>query len=218
MTIYYEFPEQLAEKWSNAGLSEERSRSASRNPSSRGDAPPKQGLETGFISLKLSNMPKDVTIQQIWKAFSPKGSIHLIEIFDPSPRETTATGRIDFEPQPKNNFWQNRRIDVALPGHENPVTFNVGVRHEAVHSTEEQRSLPVISMQLKSLDFGSLLNEDTMVIGETINSMEDGDLSLDLNTRRGEVTIHFRFPEKQNLISRKRQYKLVTPLSAIKKV
>lgn len=218
MTTYYEFPEQLAEKWSNTGTPEERSRSVSRNPASCGDVPPQQGLQTGCISLRLSNMPKDVTIQQIWKVFSPKGSIRLIEIFDPRPRETKLVGRLDFAPRPKNNFWQDKRINVALPGHEKPVTFYIELRNEAAHNTEEQRHSFHISMQLKSLDFGSLLSKDTMVIGETISSLEDGDLSLDLNTRSGEFTIYFQFPEKQNQISRKRQYKLIAPVSAIKQV
>lgn len=224
MTTYYYDQQKLAEKWSNPGLSENRSRSVSRNPPTQPRDPAEEtsnGLKRRYISLKLSGMPKDVTVQQLWKNFSPRGSIQLIDLFDARPQDTWATGKIIFEPPPKISFWKNNSLDITLDGHEKPVTIHVAVmegRPEAQQSMEEQRCPPIISMPLKSLDFGSLANKDTMVIGETINSEEKNDLSLELDTHKGEITMHFQFPEKLKHVSRRRQYKMVTPVSSIKKV
>ncbi len=217
MTTFYNYPECLAEKWSNAGHSADRSQSASRSQSGSNDAAATPGPEKRTISLKLSNLPRDVTIQQLWKAFSPKGSVNFLEIYDARHRETKAVGRIDFAPPPRIDFWQKGRIEVALDGHEKPVTIGLQ-QNRVAHSSAAQCNPSIISMELKSLDFGSLLNKDTIVIGETINSMQASDLSLELNTHKGEITVQFQFQEKQRHISRKRQYKLITQVSAIKKV
>ncbi|XWX02078.1 hypothetical protein V2A60_010110 [Cordyceps javanica] len=201
MTTFYQYPEQLAEKWSNAGLSEARSRSVSRNPSARNVLPPQSGLERRSISLKLSNLPKEMTIQQLYKAFSSNGKIESIELYESRPNETKTAGKITFAPPPKIEFWQNKQLYLDAHGYKKPVTIHVEVlqaRNEVSEANKEQRCPSIISMRLKSLDFGSLLNKDTMIIGETINSVESGDVSLELNTRKGEAIIYFPFPEKQS--------------------
>ncbi|OAA72224.1 hypothetical protein ISF_01297 [Cordyceps fumosorosea ARSEF 2679] len=222
MTTYYtELPEQLAAKWTKPELSEDASRSPSRNPADSHIAVPKPGLEKRSISLDLVKMPQDITIQQLYKAFSPKGNIELIDIFEPHPGARHAAGRIVFTPPPKVEFWQSGRFDLDLKDDEEPVTIYLKVfkvTHENTRSSDEQRFPSIISMRLKSLDFGSLLNNDTMVISETIDSTETGDLSLEVNARTGAITLYFQFPEKKRYFSGKRQYRLITNVSAISKV
>ncbi|KAJ6784270.1 hypothetical protein PWT90_03911 [Aphanocladium album] len=213
--------DQLAGKWSNAGPQEDRSRSASRNPPEKNNKQATSGQEKRSITLRLSNLPKDITVPQLWRAFSPKGNIQQVELYDSRPHEKWAVGSIVFAPPPKIEFWRETRLEMNFHGHEEPVTIYVGVtevRHESRQSREEQRCSSIISMPLNSLDFGSLANRDTMVIGETIKSLEKDDILLELNTRKGEITIYFQFQEKQRHITRKRQYKIVTQASAIKKV
>ncbi|EJP64353.1 RNA dependent RNA polymerase [Beauveria bassiana ARSEF 2860] len=155
---------------------------------------------------------------QLWKSFSPKGSIQLIEMYDKRQGEKGAVARIDFSPPPELNFWNSRTTDLVLDGHEKPVTVHVDVlraRQEPPPSSHEQRYPSIISMQLKSLDFGSLLNKDTMVISESIQSLKDGEISLEFNTVRGEVIIYFHFQERLKKFSRKRLYKLITHVTAI---
>ncbi|KAJ3494442.1 hypothetical protein NLG97_g4076 [Lecanicillium saksenae] len=220
MTTYYDYPDQLAEKWADAGASEDRSRSVSRNPPNQNNTQPISGLKKRFISLKLSNLPKSITIPQLWKAFSPKGNIEFIELLDSRPHETCAVGLIAFAPPPEIEFWNGKRLEITFHGHDEPVTVYVGVqqvRHESRQTEEEQRCPSIISMPLNSLDFGSLADQDTMVIEETIQSVEEDDILLELHTRKGEITMYFQFPEKQRHFTRKRQYKIVTQVSAIKK-
>ncbi|KAM3447989.1 hypothetical protein MY3296_008195 [Beauveria thailandica] len=171
------------------------------------------------ISLKLRNLPEGITIPQLRNTFSPKGSIRLIEIYDSRQGEKGAVARIDFAPPPELNFWKSRTLSLALDGYEEPVTVHVDVlpraRREPPQSNHEQRYPSIISMQLKSLDFGSLLKKDTMVISESIQSPKDGEISLEFNTVRGEVIIYFHFQERQKNLSRKRLYKIITNVTAI---
>ncbi|KAM3458247.1 hypothetical protein NHJ6243_007469 [Beauveria neobassiana] len=170
------------------------------------------------ISLRLRNLPEGITMPQLWKSFSPKGSIQLIEMYDRRQGEKGAAARIDFSPPPELNFWSSRTTDLVLDGHEKPVTVHVDVlraRQEPPPSRHEQHYPSIISMQLKTLDFGSLLNKDTMVISESIQSLKDGEISLEFNTVRGEVIIYFHFQERQKKFSRKRLYKLITHVTAI---
>ncbi|KAH8711229.1 hypothetical protein HC256_008043 [Beauveria bassiana] len=217
MTTHYIYPEQIAEKWSGTELSGDQSRSPSRNPSN----PPKAAPKMKSISLRLRNLPEGITMPQLWKSFSPKGSIQLIEMYDKRQGEKGAVARIDFSPPPELNFWNSRTTDLVLDGHEKPVTVHVDVlraRQEPPPSSHEQRYPSIISMQLKSLDFGSLLNKDTMVISESIQSLKDGEISLEFNTVRGEVIIYFHFQERLKKFSRKRLYKLITHVTAITNV
>ncbi|KAM3435756.1 hypothetical protein NHJ13734_005400 [Beauveria thailandica] len=171
------------------------------------------------ISLKLRNLPEGITIPQLRNMFSPKGSIRLIEIYDSRQGEKGAVARIDFAPPPELNFWKSRTLSLALDGYEEPVTVHVDVlpraRREPPQSNHEQRYPSIISMQLKSLDFGSLLKNDTMVISESIQSPKDGEISLEFNTVRGEVIIYFHFQERKKNLSRKRLYKIITHVTAI---
>ncbi|OAA43395.1 RNA-directed RNA polymerase (Sad-1) [Beauveria brongniartii RCEF 3172] len=209
------YPEQIAEKWSGTGLSGNQSRSPSRNPSNSTKEAPK--MDT--ISLRLRNLPEGITMPQLWNSFSPKGSIRLIEIYDSRQGEKGAVARIDFAPPPELAFWKRRILSLALDGHEEPATVHVDVlsraRREPPQSSHEQRCPSIISMQLKSLDFGSLLKKDTMVISASIQSPKDGEISLEFNPVRGEVIIYFHFQERQKNLSRKRLYKLITHVTSI---
>lgn len=216
MTTFYDYPQDLAEKWSNAVLSGDRSRSASRNPR---EAKTKVNLAT--ISLKLSKMPMDITIQQLWKAFSPEGNIDMIEIYDGRPNEKWAVGKVTFKPPPQNEFWLSRRFNFSVEGKGEQITILVevlDVQNEAPRGETERYYPPNLSLRLRTLEFGSLATKDCMNIVETINSTEPGDVKLEMNTRRGEMSIYFPYREKQKHFSRRRQYKLVAKVSIIKKV
>lgn len=218
MTTYYEYPEDLAEKWSSASQSPKRSRSASRNRAPAAQQKPQS--QATFVSLKLSNMPRDITIKQLWKAFSPLGTVDVIELFDPRPNERLAAGRISFKPPPKEQFWKHRRFDLLIYGKEDPVTIYVGVsevRHETSHAAP--RLYPRnITLPLGLLEFGSLVKKNIVAIENNIRSSETGDTSFEFNTQSGTMSMYFLFRERQGHLARKRQYKVVVHVSAIKKV
>lgn len=166
-------------------------------------------------------MPMDITIQQLWKAFSPKGNIDMIEIYDGRLNEEWAVGKVTFKPPPQDEFWLSRRFNIFVEGKGEQITILVElleVQPEAPRDETEGYYPSNMSLQLRTLEFGSLTNKYSMNIVETINSTETGDVKLEMNTRRGEVSIYFPYREKQKHFSRRRQYKLVAKVSIIRKV
>lgn len=223
-TVHYNYPADLAEKWSNPTLSLDRSRSASRKPPEATPVPPatpKLNLDCTFVSLKLTNMPKNITIKRLWNAFSPKGTVELIDIWEGRPGQKMALGKVAFKPPPKEEFWLDGRFVLPSHGDEPQTTIHVvlmDAHHVAPADSERRRYPPTVSMQLRSLDFGSLMQKGTMAVGETVISESTRDIRLEVNTKRAQVTLQFPFREKQKHSTRQRQYKLVAPVSAIKTV
>jgi RNA-dependent RNA polymerase len=103
------------------GVSEEnrhRSNTGLREPqqSSRPMLKPKEPWQTWpELTIRVANLPPDVTTWDLWERFQREGTIVFIELFDDRQGRRDGNAKIRFIPPPRRAFWVLDNVSLSTP-------------------------------------------------------------------------------------------------------
>lgn len=177
------------------------------------------------VKVRVSGIPIGVTTWDLWHAFSRKGRILRIEIFDKQTARD-AEANVIFSPAPQQPFWET--INFQLPVKKRDRAFLVQMELQRPQRAFLHRS-PVNPKYLhyertrlfaESLDFGIIFSETSMMVMKTVLATPRDPIILILNLLRRQLEIHFSFVPDSDHISRSgvRRYRLQVPLRKLEHI
>ncbi|ODA78594.1 hypothetical protein RJ55_05976 [Drechmeria coniospora] len=204
------------------------SRPPPKKPSPPGRA---EWAEWRQLTLRLDNLPLDVTMGHLWSWFSSEGTIVWMDMQDAAKgTRGTMSARIRFEPPPRRAFWAAGTIVVWHPDVRNypgGLFLRASVSQEGSRgwfvsgSAPHQRRYPVnMTAPLRQLDFGTLVAPAAMMVIKSLRpcSAPGVDMELELDVGHRRLTVRFPVDTKSKDGEGVRQFCFRVDLSSVKRM
>lgn len=178
------------------------------------------------LSIKIDGVPHGITTADLWTWFSPKGDIAYLELFPASKKSTPMSGKMRFEPPPKEAFWKCGTFNVNHSGHPDGIKLLITLSRETpwgwmMSQVSSGRKYPLrIKLQPHSLEFGSMVGPKTMTVMKSIESSAVTEpLKLEFDVRSKRLSVFFSVvTRKRNFPDSRRLLKFVADASIIKTI
>ncbi|EFY93089.1 suppressor of ascus dominance [Metarhizium acridum CQMa 102] len=112
-----------------------------------------------FLTIRVNNLPVDISAEYIWRWFASEGNILWIDLFDPKSGNGTMSAKIRFEPPPRLNIWDRGPVRVEHPDtrrYPTGLKLMVSLDERPPVSTLKSTRYPDrITLKLNSLAFGT---------------------------------------------------------------
>lgn len=147
------------------------------------------------VLITLSCVPVHTSTLDLWKEFSPWGTIVYIDIEDNAKSERTGFAKIKFDPPPKEPVRHGSSIQITIRGRKVwlvidgviPYPNEDGVRSPLYHSVAAK-----VTLKPSSLTFGIMAEPHKVMSMRTISSLgENEELSVAVDFRRRKLEITF---------------------------
>lgn len=186
----------------------------------------KNAIINSAFALRLEHLPIAIKLQDLLNFFSSKGNVTWIAIHKRKGGQLFLSGKVVFNPPPKEDFWTDRTVVLSIPTPADPkqkvdITVTPWLNDPIARMREGQNecNYPIVTqVELAALEFGSLAKANTMAIVKTLTSTSPGDQLLEWNFASKKLTVHFSFPISHQDKTGKCCYKLVADFSEVKQV
>ncbi|PHH63551.1 hypothetical protein CDD81_5738 [Ophiocordyceps australis] len=156
------------------------------------------------LSVKIDDLPPDVTTKNLWDWFSREGVIVWIEINDAKDSTSESkSARIRFEPPPRRSFWKHNTICLSLPDSPSgPNSLALPISLIKNHSTRWrindsslQREYPIrMEISLASLQFGTMVGPLAFMPKNSLSprpELKQGNIKLEVDVKAKTLTVFF---------------------------
>ena len=146
--------------------------------------------------IKVFGLTPVITTHDLWRAFSSKGTLFKIELFEDSHGTRDGKALLCFRPPPKEAFWQVQKypiyspktgrlyVGLSLEPSERKLTVSSPV-NSSIHYPQ------IMTLHADSVDFGVMYNATTM-LGLYEVAGRSKDQMMRLNLHRKTISIEFR--------------------------
>lgn len=182
------------------------------------------------ITILLDGLPSNVTTKDIWSWFSEEGEISYIDIYESRGPHRPRSGKIRFEPPPKRAFWVLNQGQYRVP-HSNSQHTSSGSLISVAPATyvpqswirspvSPDRIHPIkITVQPKSILFGTLTDERSFKVLRTISNIEASDvLRMEISLKFRRLTVFFPMKVKGDDHEHVRRCKILIDFHIMKKL
>ncbi|CAJ2504535.1 Uu.00g119290.m01.CDS01 [Anthostomella pinea] len=143
------------------------------------------------LGLRLHPVPLHTTTFDLWQHFKPYGQIIFIDLEDDVHAARTGVAYVHFSPPPTKECW-GTSSQINIQGQSVKVKISLlPQRIEQVQSPGGQLYDSKLSLTPKSLRFGILVSENTMMDMRTLENSLKGDFSLTVDLRYRSLEIQF---------------------------
>jgi RNA-dependent RNA polymerase len=193
------------------------------------------------ITIRLRNIHPETTSYDIYRNFERHGQIVMIEIFEDRSGSRDGRAQIKFSPPPQRAFWMR-------PGSQEKYEMIIKdglTRYCCIIDIDEQNKKRTFKIQspirktvfydekmqlmLSSLNFGVMLDLETMMIMESINAVPGDELSFTVNLLRNKIVTSFMVDFKdprgraeasyvETHLRRKNKYSFEVPFAQLKMI
>ncbi|KEY68675.1 hypothetical protein S7711_00549 [Stachybotrys chartarum IBT 7711] len=153
------------------------------------------------LTIKVHNLPPDVSISNLSQWFSGEGEIVWMDIYQGDHDNGSMSAKIRFDPPPKRPFWDIKPFKVSHPDQKrypNGLILRVYVTNSAPQNwivspvTPKHRYPKRLVMPLKSLKLGCLIGPQAMAVRRSIGPSPDlKDLKMEVDVNFKRITIIF---------------------------
>ena len=177
------------------------------------------------VKVKVSGLPVGTTTLQMFRAFKHQGYILRIEILD-RQNSVDVEANIVISPPPAKAFWEAASFQFPVEKLASccPVLLELQDQHRPFFHrspVNPKYSYPEqIAFDAKSLGFGIMFSESSMMVMETIETQRASRIRLMLNLLRRDLEILFTIPSKTSSVGAKlaRRYRIRLPLTKLDQV
>ena len=178
------------------------------------------------VRVKVYGLTPVITTQDLWQAFSGKGFLFKIELFEDSRGARDGKAQLWFRPPPRESFWQTDKypmysrqtgrlfVGLSLERGERKLTVPSPIS-SAVHYPQN------MILNAESLDFGIVYSPSKMLGLHHITGRSN-EQQLRLHLFRKEICIDFRQEisddSNNKTVRRKEVFRLSIPLSELKNI
>ncbi|KAK7425799.1 hypothetical protein QQZ08_007648 [Neonectria magnoliae] len=191
--------------------------------------PPREWHTWPEFTVRLDNLPANVTTTQLWDWFSNEGEIVYMDIFEDRGSQGSKSAKIKFEPPPKRDFWSTRTCFVAHPDgqqHPNGLAIHISVWRAVpdcwIRSPVcPERQYPVkINFSPLALQFGSLVSQKKMKVMKSFCApVGDESLQVKVDLKMKRLVAFFQTEiETWEGYKKLREHKVVIDFSRMKDV
>ncbi|KAF6803018.1 suppressor of ascus dominance [Colletotrichum sojae] len=146
------------------------------------------------LTLKISSLPKGITLSELHESFRRQGTITLVELGHENNRNnTTAFGKIRFEPPPQADFWSGVNYLVKCGGKPARVRLAVFQPKASYPNLTPSPADPKVllrtrmTLKVDQLDLGVRLREREMMVLKTVGVKS----RVDIDLSKKQLTIMF---------------------------
>ncbi|KAL4953606.1 RNA dependent RNA polymerase-domain-containing protein [Aspergillus filifer] len=146
------------------------------------------------VAVFITDIPREATTRDLWKAFNQEGSIFSIDIWEDFHGKKTSKGKIRFRPPPSTDFWRNPRRIALHDGKTFTLQLSLDIKPlERIPSPlRPGYSFPMeVRIPIASMDIGILMDETTMMSMRTVGSTTSGNAYVALNLKYKELLVYF---------------------------
>lgn len=182
------------------------------------------------VTIKLDDIPKDVTARDVWSWLAHHGSIVWLEIYTFN-RGRNTSAKVRFSPPPKRGFWSTGKYVVRIPRNEpqydrrhEGLAISIGImprqnlrwNRSKLHAN---RSYPYrLKLESKRIEFGSLTNPTSMKVLKTVQTMPESPIQLEFDTSSKRLSVFFFIPGTNGSWTGLREYKFTIDVTQMKDV
>lgn len=151
------------------------------------------------LTVKVSNLPSDVTTWHLWKEFAKQGNVVYIEIFESRQEYPERAAKIRFSPVPHHDFWSSGPVLIkTMDGH---GEFNTNVTADYRKRPSWQIQSPIrkmiwypkiMSLSLSGIGFGLMYDEATMMNMRQTQCIDRKELTFNVDFARRRITAKFQ--------------------------
>ncbi|CAG1975402.1 unnamed protein product [Fusarium graminearum] len=180
------------------------------------------------LTVYLERLPSSTTTSNLWDWFSDQGEIAQMDINESPQNSAYRSGKIRFEPPPRNDFWG---AAVYLIPHPDPrrkselveisVRLDKRVPEGFIRSPvcKDRRHPIVTTLYPMALEFGIMLEENSMKILKSMTgTVGERKLKLEINLRQKKLTAFFPMEIMTRGGRGVRQHKVVIDFFAMKNI
>lgn len=153
------------------------------------------------ISIRVHDLPEDVTTNMMWEQFSEYGKIVFIDIYQ-SKQSLGMSARLKFSPPPKEPFWDLEKQVIFLhPGiYTHAHGVSVSIRPDTrppgdwvTSGINNNRSYAVkISVQLRGVRLGSTTGPRQLTVAESWDhEATQPDFNMEVNVYDKKIYVYF---------------------------
>lgn len=151
------------------------------------------------LSIRVDNLPDDVTTEHLYHWFRSEGEIVFLDIFDDSNKPGRLSARVKFDPPPKTAFWETGLYNVPHKDIKYPNGIRISVslwkwipRCSITSPVSADRLYPIKqTIYPLGLQFGTLVDSKMTIMKSIHVPIGDSSLRTEVNLHQKTLTVHF---------------------------
>lgn len=177
------------------------------------------------VKVKVYRLPAGITTLELYRVFRNKGKLMKIDIFE-KRNFGNVEANIVFSPPPIEAFWETNSFPFPIPRFGVYCAVDLELQHRErsfIHPSPVAaagRYSERMTFTAKSLGFGVMITESSMMVMKTVKAESGSPVLLTLNLLRRRLEVEFSFSHASGPIvkSRGRKYRFQVPLTKLERV